>query len=238
MFDNNKKIKVEDLGQLAYYPNRDSLKYLDIYDVPDIKTFMRATLRHPQFCKGWQALIELGYTQQDDAFDGQGMTFAGLMKKKTGYANSVSLQQHVARKLNVSENDKVIGMLQWLGLFDEQPLKPSKRPTGDILLDLLLDKWKMASAEKDMVVMQHEIEYLHKGKKITLTSGMVLKGENREHSAMAKTVGLPIAVLARMVLTKKLVPPTGVLMPVMPSIYRPVLTELAHHGIIFKEEIA
>ncbi len=237
MFDNNKKIKVEDLGQLAYYPNRDSLKYLDIYDVPDIKTFMRATLRHPQFCKGWQALIELGYTRQDDAFDAQGMTFAGLMKKKTGYANSVSLQQHVARKLNISENDKVISMLQWLGLFDEQPLKPATRPTGDILLDVLLDKWKMASAEKDMVVMQHEIEYLHKGKKITLTSGMVLKGENREHSAMAKTVGLPIAVLARMVLTKKLVPPTGVLMPVMPSIYRPVLTELAHHGIIFKEEI-
>jgi saccharopine dehydrogenase-like NADP-dependent oxidoreductase len=74
MFDHNKKIKVDDLGMLAYYPNRDSLKYLDIYDVPDIKTFMRATLRHPAFCKGWQSIIELGLTNQEDVFDTVGGT--------------------------------------------------------------------------------------------------------------------------------------------------------------------
>jgi hypothetical protein len=86
--------------------------------------------------------------------------------------------------------------------------------------------------------MQHEVEYMHKDeKKIKLTSSMVLKGENREHSAMAKTVGLPMAVLARMVLTKKINPPIGVHIPNMASVYRPVLTELKHHGIIFKEEV-
>ena len=66
---------------------------------------------------------------------------------------------------------------------------------------------------------------------------MVLKGENRELSAMAKTVGLPISVLARMVLNKKITPPTGVLMPNMVSVYRPVLTELAHYGIVFNDVI-
>ena len=95
----------------------------------------------------------------------------------------------------------------------------------------------MASAEKDMVAMQHEFEYIHKGKKIKLTSSMVIKGEDKEFSAMAKTVGLPMGVLARMVLNKKLTPPKGVLLPIMPSVYRPVLTELAHHGITFKEEV-
>jgi saccharopine dehydrogenase-like NADP-dependent oxidoreductase len=131
-----------------------------------------------------------------------------------------------------------MSMLEWLGIFENAPLKPARKSSGDVLLDLLLDKWKMASAEKDMVVMQHEVEYIHKGKKIMLTSSMVLKGESRDMSAMAKTVGLPIAILACMVLTKKITPPTGVLMPTMASVYRPVLTELGHYGIVFKDEVA
>lgn len=239
MFEHNKKVKVEELGQqLAYYPNRDSLKYLDIYDVPDIKTFMRATLRHTAFCKGWEALVMLGLTSQDDIMDTRGLTYAGWVKQKTGYVNGKTLQRHIAGLLNIADNDKAISMLQWLGLFDDIPVKPAKKCSGDILLELLLDRWKMAPSDKDMVVMQHEIEYMHKGKKITLISSMVIKGENREMSAMAKTVGLPMGILARMVLTQKITPPMGVLMPVMSSVYRPVLTELAHHDIVFKEEIA
>ncbi len=66
---------------------------------------------------------------------------------------------------------------------------------------------------------------------------MVIRGENRDHSAMAKTVGLPMGILTRLVLNKKITPPTGVLLPNMPSVYRPVLTELAHHGIMFKDEV-
>lgn len=239
MFDNNKKIRIADInGMLAYYPNRDSLRYLDIYDVPDIKTFMRATLRHPAFCKGWQALVLLGLTAQNDNVNTQGQTYSSWLRSKSGYTEGgISLQKYIADKLDIKEDDKIMSMLEWLGLFEDFPLKPTMHSSADILLDLLLSKWKMASAEKDMVVMQHEIEYLHKDSKIKLTSSMVIKGENREFSAMAKTVGLPIGVLARMVLNKKIVPPVGVLLPSMPSIYRPVLTELAHHGISFKEEV-
>jgi saccharopine dehydrogenase-like NADP-dependent oxidoreductase len=88
-----------------------------------------------------------------------------------------------------------------------------------------------------MVVMQHEVEYLHRSRKIKLTSTMVLKGDNREFSAMAKTVGLPMGILARMVMNKKLNTPKGVCIPNMPSVYRPVLHELHRHGIQFAEEI-
>lgn len=237
MFEHNKKIKLPDLGSLAYYPNRDSLRYLDIYDVPEIKTFLRATLRHPDFCLGWQALILLGLTNQEDVINADGSTYATWMKEKTGYAGNGTLLTHIAQKLGIAEDDKVMNMLKWLGLFEETPLKPGKYSSADILLPLLLEKWKMAPEDKDMIVMQHEFEYLHKSRKIKLTSTMVLEGDGRELSAMAKTVGLPIAILTKLVLNKKIVPPTGVVLPNMAAVYRPVLTELAHYGINFTEEV-
>ena len=237
IFDNNKKIKVEGLGQLAYYPNRDTLQYLNSYDLPEIKTFLRATLRYPIFCKGWQALIMMGLTDKEDQFNKTGQTYATWLMAKTGVKDRKNLREIVTKMPAVDSDEKVAGLLQWLGLFDDMPLKPGSASSGDILLELLLEKWNMASTEKDMVVMQHEFEYLHKGRKTKLTSTMVLKGESREYSAMAKTVGLPMAILARLILTKKIVPPTGVHIPNMASIYKPVLTELSHHGIDFTEEV-
>ncbi len=238
LFDNNKKIKIPGLNALAFYPNRDSLKYLDIYNVPGIKTFMRATLRYPSFCKGWQALIDLGLTTTDDVIDTTGLTYGGWVKDKTGCKTKNGLQKHVAGKLGVTEQDAVMALLEWMGIFGGEALPEGKLSSADILLSLLLDKWQMAPEDKDMVVMQHEIEYEHKGRIVTLTSSMVQLGEGGDHTAMAKTVGLPIGILASLVLGKKVKPPTGVLMPVMQSVYRPVLRELATHGIIFKDEVS
>jgi saccharopine dehydrogenase-like NADP-dependent oxidoreductase len=236
MFEGNKKIKVEGLGSLAYYPNRDSLKYLDIYDVPEVKTFLRATLRHPDFCKGWNALLQLGLTTEQDQVNGY-RTYMDWLKGKTGHTNGISLHEHVANKLGVKTDDKVMSMLSWMGLFDDQTIPDNPSTSGSVLLDLLLRKWEMKSSDKDMVVMQHEVEYVHRDRKIKLTSTMVLKGDDRDYSAMAKTVGLPMGVLARMVLNKKIVPPKGVCIPNMPSVYKPVMTELHHHGINFTEEV-
>jgi saccharopine dehydrogenase (NADP+, L-glutamate forming) len=237
IFADNKKIKVDNLGALAYYPNRDSLRYLELYDVPEIKTFLRATLRHPDFCRGWQALIQLGLTHEQDQINGY-KTYSEWVRAKTEYDNGISLKEHVAKKLTLKPDDKVINMLDWMGLFNDQPLPANVRDSGSALLDLLLYKWEMTPADKDMVVMQHEVEYIHRDKKIRLVSSMVLKGDDRENSAMAKTVGLPMGVLARMVLNKKISAPKGVLIPNMPSVYKPVMTELHHHGINFTEEVS
>lgn len=237
IFDSSKKIKVEGAGMLAYYPNRDSLRYLDTYNVPDIKTFMRATLRHPAFCVGWDALVALGLTSFHDLYTKNGETYTTWLLAKSGCKDKTKLQGFLTEKLRLEKESKVISLFQWLGFFDDMPLKPGKASSGEILLDLLLEKWQMASAEKDMVIMQHEFEYLHKGRKSKLISSMTLKGENRDKSAMAKTVGLPMGILARLILTGKITPPTGVLIPNMPSVYKPVLTELAQNGIEFKDNI-
>lgn len=237
MFENNKKIKVPGLGSLAYYPNRDSVKYLDILDVQGVNTFLRATLRYPSFCKGWQALIKLGLTAQDDTMDTNGLTYAAWVKKKSNCKAKTDLEKHVAVLLELEESDKVMNMLRWLGIFDEKNIAGGQMASADILQVLLQEKWQMAPHDKDMVVMQHEIEYEHKGKLITLTSSMVLEGEGGEHSAMAKTVGLPMGILASLMLRKKVTPPVGVHMPVMPTVYKPVLKELEQHGIVFHDVV-
>jgi saccharopine dehydrogenase-like NADP-dependent oxidoreductase len=236
IFEQNKKIKVDGVGSLAYYPNRDSMRYLDLYDVPEIKTFLRATLRHPDFCKGWQALISLGLTTEEDTIT-EHTTYADWIKNKTSYNNGVSLKEHVARRLDMTPDNKVVDMLEWMGVLDDKPFPDAPKNSGGILLNLLQDKWKMEPADKDMVVMQHEVEYTHRDRRIKLVSTMAIKGENREYSAMAKTVGLPMGILARMVLNNKINTPKGVLIPSMPSVYRPVMTELHHHGINFVEEV-
>ncbi|MBA3827342.1 MAG: saccharopine dehydrogenase NADP-binding domain-containing protein [Taibaiella sp.] len=238
IFTNNKRVKVDGVGSLAYYANRDSLRYLDLYDIPEIKSFMRATLRHPQFCKGWNALIALGLTGENDAFDTGGHTNMSWCKNASGYNNGIPFPEYLQQKLELEKEDKIIHMLEWLGLFEEMALPAGKCSSAQILLSILLNKWKMEPAEKDMVVMQHEVEYTHKDHKIKVTNSMNLRGENSYHSAMAKTVGLPMGILARMTLNKKLNPaPVGVHIPNMPSVYRPVLTELQHHGISFKDEV-
>jgi saccharopine dehydrogenase (NADP+, L-glutamate forming) len=204
--------------------------------VPEVKTFLRATLRYPDFCKGWNALIKLGLTDEQDNIS-ELKTYHDWTAAKTGYTNNVSLKEHVANLLAVKPEDKIIDLLEWMGIFSEQPIPDQPATSAELLLKLLLNKWEMKPDDKDMVVMQHEVEYLHRNKKIKLTSSMVLKGENREYSAMAKTVGLPMGILARIAMNKKLPQVKGVHIPNMPSIYRPVMTELHHHGIHFVEEV-
>lgn len=236
LFANPKKVKIDDLGMLAFYPNRDSLNYYEPYDVPDAKTFMRATLRHPTFCKGWDAIIKLGLTNDKEKLNTAGMSYIGWLKSVTGYTKG-TIQQHIAKKLDVKPDDKVIMMLQWLGLFDERLIEQKKATSAQVLLELLSDKWQMAPKDKDMVVMQHEVEYIHRDRKTKLTSTLVVKGENSEYTAMAKCVGLPMAILAKLTLGKKIRIPTGVVIPTMAAVYRPVFTELNHHGISFNEVI-
>src|SRR5690606_38128871 len=103
LFENNKKIKVEGLGNLAYYPNRDSLHYLGLYDIPEVKTFIRATLRHPAFCKGWDAIIRLGLTNQDNHIDTTGKTYAGWIGEVSGHQNGTSLSEHIRARYNIAD---------------------------------------------------------------------------------------------------------------------------------------
>lgn len=234
IFENAKKVNVNGTNW-AYYPNRDSLGYIDIYDIPEVKTFMRATLRHPDFCKGWNILVSLGLTDMTRKMDTTNLTFVDWVSEAAGNPDRDALRQVIFQKANMSETRKANEMLNWLGLFDETPIDLGFVSSGEILLHLLQQKWEMQPEDRDMVIMQHEAEYESRFSTTVITSTMTVKGENREFSAMAKTVGLPMGILADLVVAKLIKPPHGVLVPIMPEVYRPVLHRLGKHGIIFTE---
>ena len=85
-----------------------------------------------------------------------------------------------------------------------------------------------------MIVMLHEVEFEINKTKSSICSSLIVKGEDSVHTAMAKTVGLPLGIAAKLILLGK-INETGLHIPVIPSIYDPVLTELQTHNIIFNE---
>ena len=125
--------------------------------------------------------------------------------------------------------------LQWLGLFDDTVIGIPDLTPAQVLQHILEKKWKMEPDDKDMIVMQHQFDYIRLGSHRKLYSTLVITGENSQLSAMAKSVGLPVAITSKMILTGKITL-TGVHIPVDRQIYEPVLKELAEFGIRFQEQ--
>lgn len=85
-----------------------------------------------------------------------------------------------------------------------------------------------------MIVMYHKFGYERDGKKLQLDTNMVVLGENRTYTAMAKTVGLPVAMATLQILNGRIASP-GVQIPIKKEVYAPILAELRSHGIQFRE---
>ena len=217
LFDASNAIVYDGLQDLAFYPNRDSLGYIPTYKLPDTATFLRTTLRHVDFFKGWNAVVHAGLTNETANPDVKGLTYS---------AWSAPILPFVT--------DENRAMLEYLGLFDDSLVPASAGSSADILQFLLETKLKMEPADKDMIVMLHEFEYRLDGKDQELKSCLVVKGENSLRTAMAKTVGLPLGIAAKLILddTIKL---KGLHIPTAKEIYNPVLDALANAGIVFTE---
>ncbi|WP_291910629.1 saccharopine dehydrogenase C-terminal domain-containing protein [Chitinophaga sp. CB10] len=235
LFDHNKTIHVPGLGKMAYYPNRDSLAYMNIYKLQEIATFMRATLRFPDFCEGWNALIKLGLT--DDAHKKQTdhlSYFDWATQNLKGNKNSEPHDEFVAQHLGVSSKSKVIRQLKYLGLLNGDQINLGEQTNAAVLEHVVQDKLKMEPQDKDMIVMLHEIEFERRSMATRMHSYMIVQGEDNVRTAMAKTVGLPLGILAKLILQDK-ISLTGLHIPVMPEVYNPVLKELEDYDIRFEE---
>jgi saccharopine dehydrogenase-like NADP-dependent oxidoreductase len=125
--------------------------------------------------------------------------------------------------------------LEWLGLFDRKPVGIKNQTPAKILQHLLQDKWKLDPGDKDMIVMQHQFEYLLDNKRKRIVSSLVVIGKDSHETAMSVTVGLPVGIAVRLILEGKILA-TGVRIPTTAEFYDPILTELEDYGIRFIEE--
>jgi saccharopine dehydrogenase (NADP+, L-glutamate forming) len=234
LFDQSKTIHIPSLGKLAYYPNRDSLGYMSAYNLEDIPTFMRATLRYPDFCEGWSTLVKLGLTDDTNKVQTDDLTFYDWASQKIEQDAKLSHDENIAGYLGISAKSKIIRQLKFLGLLNGDTIHLGEQTNAAVLQHIIEAKLGMETGDKDMIVMTHEIEFERRGMTTRLHSYMITQGEDSMRTAMAKTVGLPLGILAKLLLQGK-ISLKGLQIPIMPDVYNPVLKELEDYDIRFEE---
>jgi saccharopine dehydrogenase-like NADP-dependent oxidoreductase len=228
-------IQVNGYGNFDAYANRDSLGYKEAYGLQEVKTMLRGTLRMPGYCKAWNAFVKLGLT--DDTWkihNSDQLTWHELIEAFLPEGNG-SLEERLSKFLGEDADIEIINKLNWLGIFNKQPIKVKNASPAQILQSLLEEKWKLKTGDKDMIVMQHYFGYTDNGIEKSIISSLVVKGDSDSHTAMAKTVGLPLAITVKNLLIGKL-NISGVCIPTTPEIYNPLLDELKLFGIEFEEQ--
>jgi saccharopine dehydrogenase-like NADP-dependent oxidoreductase len=295
LFTADRLVEIPDIGFLSWYPNRDSLSYTPLYGLEDAPTFLRTTLRHPDFMYGWKNVIDLKLTDETVQYETNGKSLCEAFKEhmdKNGFGEWLQdkLEERFAETKNMMENlmklmeaeneareegsrmpesfmaadergnieeieiDEVksraasylahkmheanltLKQLFFLGLDDQDTLvNKGLCSPADILQFAVEKKLTLRPYDKDMIVMLHEIEYESGGKQSEIKSSLVVKGENNLRTAMAKTVGLPLGIAAKLILNGK-IKLNGLHIPTAREIYEPVLKELEANNVKFQEE--
>ena len=210
------------------YANRDSLKYEKLYGWQNLETLIRGTLRIHGFCEAWFILIDLGLT--DDTRKNR--SFKGKSYKEF-YASfmETSLDEFLNK-----QTEAIKEKLDYIGFTDANSIIKIDGSAAEILESILRDKWKLNPEDTDWVVMVHFFEYQIDQKKYEIESYFSLEGESSTYTAMSKTVGMPIAFAAEMILSNE-INIYGVLMPIYKEIYLPLLNKLCAIGVKFEETI-
>ncbi|MBX3165711.1 MAG: saccharopine dehydrogenase, partial [Bacteroidetes bacterium] len=227
-------IEIEGFGKFDAYANRDSVSYIDIYGLQSVKTMLRGTLRQSGYCNGWQVFVKLGLTDDTSKiYHTDKLTYTSLIEAflppETG-----TLKERLKNFIGSDWNAQTETMLDYLEIFSNKKIALSEGTPAQLLQALLEEKWKLKAGDKDMIVMQHQFEYKEVNETKHITSSLVVIGKDENHTAMALTVGLPLAITVKNFLTGKF-SLSGVQTPVKKEIYEPLLKELEENEIVFSE---
>lgn len=237
VFRRTEFLEVEGYGKFEAYSNRDSLKYRSIYGLDDILTLYRGTIRRVGYSKAWNMFVQLGMT--DDSYimeDSENMSYRQFVNSFLPYHPTDSVEIKTRLILKIDQDDIMWDKLLELDLFnaDKKVNLPNATP-AQILEKILSDSWTLEPNDKDMIVMYHKFGYILNGTKQQIDSKMVCIGDDQTYTAMAKTVGLPVAMATLLILNGKITTP-GVQLPIKKEVYQPILKELEEYGVVFNEQ--
>ena len=237
LFRRTELIKIDGYGKFEVYANRNSLKYHDVYGFKDILTLYRGTIRRVGFSRAWNVFVQLGMTEDGYTIpNSENLTYRKYVNLFLPYSPTDSVELKFRHNLKIDQDDLIWEKLEELDIFNDKKKLGIKNATpAQALQKILMDKWTLAEDDKDMIVMYHKFGYELDGETYQIDSSMVTMGEDQTYTAMAKTVGLPVAIAALKILNKEISTP-GVLRPIAKEVYEPILEELENYGINFKEE--
>lgn len=228
-------INVDGFGTFDAYANRDSIGYKEPYGLTDVNSMLRGTLRNTGYCKAWNVFVKLGLT--DDSYkikNANSLNYTSLIQSFLPAGNG-TVKEKLISFMDKEIDSEIITMLNYLELFNNKPITLKEGSPAELLQNLLEEKWLLKPGDKDMIVMQHLFEYELNGETKKLTSSLVVIGDDEVHTAMAKTVGLPLAISIKNFLTGKF-KLYGVQIPIVKEIYEPMLEELESLNIKFIEK--
>ncbi|MFW5756805.1 MAG: saccharopine dehydrogenase C-terminal domain-containing protein, partial [Tangfeifania sp.] len=233
LFKNPLKIDVQEVGTLEVYPNRDSLIYTDLYNIQEAETIFRGTFRFPHWCETLDVMKKLGLLSYEKQ-DFENKSYKQVIAEKIGvYPKNV--KEKIAEKMNIELDHPAIVSLDWLGYFDNEPIKIPEGSAFDLTAGLMTQKMMLPKTGRDMVVMLHSflIEKIN-GEKMVIKSQMV-DFATAHDTSISRTVALPAAIAVKLILGDK-IDAKGVRIPVDKTIYEPVLKELEELGISMQEK--
>lgn len=235
LFRRTEIIDVPGYGKFEGYPNRDSLKYRSIYELDDISTMYRGTLRKVGFCRAWNIFVQLGATDDSYIVEGsENMTNREFINSFLKFNTYDSVELKLRHYLRIEQDDYMWEKLAWLGIFEDKKIGLKDASPAQILQKILQEKWTLSPQDKDMIVMWHRVTYTLDKIEKELISHMAYIGKDSNITAMSDTVGLPLGIATKMLLNGS-IKTRGVVLPLDKQIYDPILKELKQYGIDFLE---
>jgi saccharopine dehydrogenase-like NADP-dependent oxidoreductase len=237
LFRRTEFLEVDGFGRFEVYANRDSLKYQSAYGLDDAKTLYRGTMRRVGFSRAWNMFVQLGMTDDEYTIDdSENMSYRDFINAFLPYSPTDSVELKFRHALKIDQDDIMWDKLEELDIFSSTKMVELKKATpAEILQKILMEKWTLQPDEKDMIVMYHKFGYELNGEKKQIDSTMVTIGEDDTYTAMAKTVGLPLAIVTLAILNEEITT-SGVQIPLKKEVYERTLKELESFGIEFKEK--
>lgn len=236
LFRRTEFLEVEGFGRFEAYANRDSLKYREVYGLETVDTCYRGTIRRVGFSKAWDVFVQLGMT--DDTYiidDSEHMSNRDFVNLFLPYHPTDSVEIKFRHQLKIDQDDVIWDKLMELDLFSKSVVPGLKNATPAQMLEKILSyKWTLQPEDKDMIVMYHKIGYEINGEQKQIDATMVCLGDDQTYTAMAKTVGLPVAIATLKILNGE-IKTSGVQLPTAKEVYLPILDELEQYGVVFKE---
>lgn len=225
------------------YPNRDSTAFKELYHIPEAETVIRGTLRYQGFPEFIKAFVDMGLLkdEENEIFKtekswrqalGEYLGVAGDSKEEL-----IAKIDSLATWKSDEDRERILSGFGWLGFYSSNNKITPRGTPLDTLCATLEELMQYEDNERDLVVLQHKfgIEWAD-GSNETRTSTLVAYGEPNGYSAMAATVGLPVAIATQMVLNKEIQGP-GLLAPYSPEINDPIMEKLkTKYGIYLKEK--